>query len=232
MPGALEHKVVFSVRWENEWLLWVQREKNGLFIDEENWNEFVDDNRLAPNDVLIFTHEETMYFQVQIIKNGEKELMEAPPEVEPETEPLHPKPQETKTATASTSASASANGGMSSRVSQGCGNVKSHEQYLLNPKNAYFVKTVGKKNDVLYVRQPVIKEYGLKFGPVDSAINYHLPNGTEETALNKVYTGYPCFTGWGAICRTHKLQQGDTVVCELERSGDVVTAVRLHFVGK
>lgn len=78
----------------------------------------------------------------------------------------------------------------------------------------------------------MIKKYGLKFGTVDSPINYHLPDGTEEAAVIKVYTGYPCFTGWAAICRRHKLQQGDTVVCELERSGDVVTAVRLHFVDK
>lgn len=104
MPGVLEHSVVFNVRWENSWLLWVQREKKGLFIVEEDWNEFVDDNLLAPNDVLVFTHQDTMCFEVKIIKNGEKEIMTAPLEAEP----LHPKPhQETTTATAFTSASAS-----------------------------------------------------------------------------------------------------------------------------
>ncbi|CAA7023204.1 unnamed protein product [Microthlaspi erraticum] len=240
MPGALEHKVVFKVRWENSWLLWVQREKKDLFIDEEDWNEFVDDNCLAPKDVLVFTHDDTMCFEVQIFKNGEKELMTAPLEVKPETEPapvevkpksepLHPKPhQETTTATGSTSA----NGGKKSGSKQNRDNVKNPEQYLLNPQSPYLVRTLANRNDVLYFSQELIQKYDLKFGPVHSAITYILPDGKQD-AFFKIYSrNNYCFNGWSAVCRRLKLKAGDSVVCEFERSGGIVTALRVHLVKK
>uniref|UniRef100_A0A1J3H3I8 B3 domain-containing protein n=2 Tax=Noccaea caerulescens TaxID=107243 RepID=A0A1J3H3I8_NOCCA len=228
MPGALEHKVVFTVRWENSWLLWVEREKKGLVIEEEDWDEFVDDNHLGPNDILVFTHEDTECFEVQIIKNGEKEIMSVPLEVQPETEPLHPKPhQETTTATASTSA----NGGKKSRPKQGCHNVENPEQYLLNPQNAYLVRTLSKTNVTLYFYRELIEKYDLKFGPVNSAITYFLPDGKVD-AFFRIYSGYHCFTGWGAVCRRLHLKRGDRVVCEFERPGGMVTALRVHLVNE
>lgn len=107
--GAFEHRVVCSVCWGNSWQLWLQREKKGLFMIKEDWDEFVDDNLLGPNDVLFFSHEGTMFLQVRIFKNYGEEITSAPleaeSEAEPETEPLHPTSknfyQETTTASAS-----------------------------------------------------------------------------------------------------------------------------------
>lgn len=45
----------------------------------------------------------------------------------------------------------SPNGGTNDQAKQGCADVKNPEQYLLNPKNPYFVKTLTKKNDILVI---------------------------------------------------------------------------------
>jgi len=109
-PGAFEHRVVFSVRWGNSWQLWLEREEKDLFMIEEDWDEFVDDNHLGPNDNVFFRHDDKMFLEVQIFKNDGNEIIDAPPEVEPETEPFHPttpKNSHKETTTASASASAS-----------------------------------------------------------------------------------------------------------------------------
>ncbi|CAF2014658.1 unnamed protein product [Brassica oleracea var. botrytis] len=106
--------------------------------------------------------------------------------------------------------------------------VNNPEQYLSNPSNPFFVKTLGKKIVVLYVSHLVTEKYGLQFGPHNSPMLYLLPNEKIE-ANTKIYGGCACFNGWAVICRKYKLKQGDAVVCELERSGGVVTVVRLHF---
>lgn len=94
-PAAFEHRVVFTVPWKNSWQLWLQRDKNCLFMIKEDWDEFVDDNLLGSGDTLHFTHQEgTMYFQVRIFKKDGKEVISAPLEVEPETEPVLPNHQE------------------------------------------------------------------------------------------------------------------------------------------
>ncbi|ESQ32086.1 hypothetical protein EUTSA_v10004752mg [Eutrema salsugineum] len=233
-PGAFEHRVVFSVRWGNSWQLWLKRDKKGLFMEEEDWNEFVDDNFLGPHDVLFVTHEDTMNLEVRIYKNYihlMKEIISPPVEADPEAELLNPIPQNSHQETpASTSASASAS---ASGARQGCVPVINPEQYLVNPKSPYFVKTLTKKIDVLYVKQPVIDKYGLKFGPHKSTM-YYLIGKEKHEALTKIYCNGRnfCFSGWAAICRKYKLGEGDTVVCELERSGGVVTAVRVHFVNE
>lgn len=82
-PEAFEHRVVFTVPWNNSWQLWLQGDKNCLFMIKEDWNEFVDDNLLASDDTLHFTHQGTMYFQVRIFKKDGKEILSAPLEVEP-----------------------------------------------------------------------------------------------------------------------------------------------------
>lgn len=93
--AAFEHRVVFTVPWKNSWQLWLQRDKNCLFMIKEDWDEFVDDNLLGSDDTLVFTHQGTMYFQVRIFKKDGKEVVSAPLKVtEPETEPvLPPKPE-------------------------------------------------------------------------------------------------------------------------------------------
>lgn len=53
---------------------------------KEDWDEFVDDNFLGPNDTLVFTHQDTMYFQVQIFKKDGKEIISAPLGLEPQKE--------------------------------------------------------------------------------------------------------------------------------------------------
>ncbi|KAG7603449.1 B3 DNA binding domain [Arabidopsis thaliana x Arabidopsis arenosa] len=235
--GAFEHRVVFSVRWENSWQLWLEREKNELFMIEEDWNEFVDDNHLGPNDNLFIKHDETMNLEVQIFKNNGVEIIDVPLGVEPETEPFHPTPKKPhkETTPASSFASGSrcsANGGTNGRAKQRSSDVKNPERYLLNPENPYFVQAVTKRNDVLYVSRPVVQSYRLKFGPVKSTITYLLPGEKKEEGENRIYNGKPCFSGWSVLCRRHNLNIGDSVVCELERSGGVVTAVRVHFVKK
>ncbi|KAJ0248558.1 B3 domain-containing protein [Hirschfeldia incana] len=226
--GAFEHRVVFSVRWGNSWQLWLQRDKNGLFImEEEDWDEFVSDNFLAPNDVLFFIHVDTMFIEVQIYKQRShhlKEITSAPLEADPQAEVVTPVPQRSPLETPAY-APASASG-----AREVDDVVKNPEQYLSNPRNPFFVKTLGKKNDVLYVSHLVTGKYGLKYGPHYSTMHYLLPNERIE-ALTKIYGGCPCFSGWASICRKYKLKQGDSVVCELDRSGEgVVTAVRVHFV--
>lgn len=220
-PGAFEHRVVFSVRWGNSWQLWLQRDKNGLFMEEEDWDEFVTDNFLAPNDVLLFTHVDTMFIEVRIYKHDShhlKEITSAPVQAQVFT----PVPQNSPLETPAP-APASASGAR--QVDE---LVRNPEQCLVNPSNPFFVKTLGKKNDVLYVSHLVTAKYGLQFGPHDSPMFYLLPNEKIEAAT-KIYGGCPCFSGLAAVCRKYKLKQGDTVVFELERSGGVVSAVRLHF---
>ncbi|KAG2303548.1 hypothetical protein Bca52824_032199 [Brassica carinata] len=147
--GAFEHRLVFS---------------NGLFMEEEDWDEFVDDNLLCPNDILFFTHEDTMFTEVRIYKKDLpffKQVITAPQVLNPNPKaPSSAPPGFAPFASSSASASASA-----SRARQSCSPVQNPEQYLINPKNPYFVTTLSKKIDVLYVRHGVIQKYGLKFGP-------------------------------------------------------------------
>lgn len=83
---SFEHRVVFSVPWNNSWQLWLRPDKKGLFMIKEDWDEFVDDNFLGLDDTLVFTHQETMYFQVRIFKKDGKEIISAPLEFEPQKE--------------------------------------------------------------------------------------------------------------------------------------------------
>ncbi|KAF3485569.1 hypothetical protein F2Q69_00056289 [Brassica cretica] len=231
-PGAFEHRVVFSVRWGNSWQLWLQRGKNGLFMEEEDWDEFVSDNFLGPNDVLLFIHVDTMFIEVQIYKQDSyhlKEITSAPLQADPQAEVVTPLPQTSPPETpAPARASSKIIHAESSGARQADSLVNNPEQYLSNPSNPFFVKKLGKKIDVLYVSHLVTERYGLQFGPHNSPMFYILPNEKIE-ANTKIYGGCACFNGWAAICRKYKLKQGDAVVCELERSGGVVTAVRLHF---
>ncbi|KAJ4877599.1 B3 domain-containing protein [Raphanus sativus] len=152
-----------------------------------------------------------------------KEIVTAPLlEAEPESELLNPKPQTSNEETPASS-SASASG-----ARQGSAHVLNPEQYLFNPNNPYFVKTLTKKIDVLYVGHPVIEKYGLNFGPHKSPMYYIICNQKHD-AFTKIYGRNPCFTGWAALCKKYNLKQGDSVICELERSGGVVTSVRIHF---
>lgn len=61
-------------------------------MEEEDWDEFVDDNLLCPNDILLFTHEDTIFTEVRIYKKDYrffKQVISAPlaPQV------LNPKPK-------------------------------------------------------------------------------------------------------------------------------------------
>ncbi|KAL1224284.1 B3 domain-containing protein [Cardamine amara subsp. amara] len=265
--GTFEHRVVCSVRWGNSWQLWLQRDENGLFMIEEDWNGFVDHNLISPNNSLLFTHEETMFLEVRIFKSNGDEIMTSPLEVEPETEPVHPTPQSSHQETNFASASASgkdrknhldafqtqndsclvkpkfdsffvsilmefsAKGGTNGKNRDGASAaVKNPERYLLNPENPFFVKKVTKRNDVLYVSKVAIHKYGLKFGPASSTIYYLLHGEKKEEAKLKFYRDSPCFRGWDKLCRRHNVKIGDKMVCELELSGGLVSAVRVHFV--
>ncbi|KAJ4870754.1 B3 domain-containing protein [Raphanus sativus] len=117
---SFEHRVVFSVPWNNSWQLWLHPDKKGLFMIKEDWDEFVDDNFLGPDDTL---------------KDG-KEIISAPLGVEPKKE--------------TTSASTSASGRTTTRGRKSCANVQNPERYLLNPQNPYCAKTVTKSNHLLY----------------------------------------------------------------------------------
>ncbi|CAN6892481.1 unnamed protein product [Brassica oleracea] len=214
IPKAFEHRVVFTVPWNNSWQLWLQGDKNCLFMIKEDWDEFVDDNLLASDDTLHFTHQGTMYFQVRIFKKDGKEIISAPLEVEPP----HNSHQETTPASAS-------GGGRKSFA-----HVENPERYLFNPSNPYFEKTLTKTNTALYVSTPVVKKYELEFGPRNSSMHFLLPDGNKMEGFNKIYSGLHAFLGWADVCQKYNLKQGDTVVCEFELSGRVVTAVRVHFV--
>ncbi|KAL0856261.1 hypothetical protein Bca101_061414 [Brassica carinata] len=236
--GAIEHRVVFTVSWGNSWQLWLQGDKeDGLLMVKEDWDEFVDDNSLGPNDVLFFTHRDTMFIEVRIYKQDShifKEIFSAPLEAEPESELLDPKPQTSNEETPAFAASASSSASgkiLFFFLSNETEYVLSPEKYLFNPNNPYFVKTLTKKIDVLYVGLPVIEKYGLNFGPHNSPMYYIIRNQKHD-ALTKIYGRNPCFSGWAALCKKYNLKSGDSVVCELERSGGVVTAIRIHFVNE
>ncbi|CAH8284554.1 unnamed protein product [Eruca vesicaria subsp. sativa] len=213
-PEGFEHRVVFTVPWNNSWQLWLQRDKNSLFMSKEDWEEFVDDNLLCSDHTLVFTHQDTMYFQVQIFKKDGKEIISPPRGVEPEPETVLPKPQETFA---------------SGRGRQSFTHVENPERYLFNPQNPYFEKTLTKINTCLYVSSVVIKKYDLEFGPHSSPMYFLLPDGNKLEGFTKNYGGVHSFLGWAAVCQKYNLKQGDTVVCEFELTGRVVTAVRVHF---
>ncbi|KAF8097371.1 hypothetical protein N665_0290s0030 [Sinapis alba] len=215
---CFEHRVVFIVPWNNSWQLWLHPDKKGLFMIKEDWDEFVDDNFLGPDDTLVFTHQDTMYFQVQIFKKDGKEIISAPLGVEHKKE--------------TTSASTSASARTTTRGRKSCANVQNPERYLLNPQNPYFAKTLTKTNYMLYVGPPVVRQYGLEFGPIDSTMDFILPDGNKVDGLTKCYNGLHGFLGWADVCKQYNLKLGDTVVCEFELSGSVVAAVRVHFVNE
>lgn len=65
-------------------------------MEEEDWDEFVSDNFLGPNDVLLFTHADTMFIEVQIYKQSSyhlKEITSAPLQADPQAEVVTPMPQ-------------------------------------------------------------------------------------------------------------------------------------------
>lgn len=79
-------------------------------MEEEDWNEFVDDNLLCPDDIFLFTHEDTMFTEVRIYKKDYrffKQVITAP-------QVLNPKPKAPSSAPPGfapfASASASASG--------------------------------------------------------------------------------------------------------------------------
>lgn len=142
-------------------------------MEEEDWNEFVDDNLLCPDDILLFTHEDTTFTEVRIYKKDLpffKQVISAP-------QVLNPKPKAPSSAPPGFArfASASASGKTisfilsqtqnysaltlilfvyvlaASRARQSSSPVQNPEQYLVNPQNPYFVKTLSKKIDVLVI---------------------------------------------------------------------------------
>lgn len=143
-------------------------------MEEEDWNEFVDDNLLCPNDILLFTHVDTMFTEVRIYKKDYrffKQVISAPlaPQV------LNPKPKAPSSAPPGFAPFPSASGKTisfilsqtqnysaltlilfvyvlaASRARQSSSPVQNPEQYLVNPQNPYFVKTLSKKIDVLVI---------------------------------------------------------------------------------
>ncbi|CAH2053431.1 unnamed protein product, partial [Thlaspi arvense] len=232
IPKAFdEQRLVFSVRWENSWQVWLERDKKGLFMVKQDWDEFVDDNLLGPSDILVFTHQDTMHIEVRIFKKDGKEVFSVPLVVEPETETFHhhKQPQDShKETTTPASASGGTGTGRRGRVAK-CAHVENPERYLVNPKNPYFTKTLTKTNQLLYVSNLVIEKYELEFGPINSAMYFHLPGGEKQEGFTKNYGSSYCFLGWANVCQTCNLKEGDTVVCELELSGRVVAAVRVHL---
>lgn len=78
----------------------------------------------------------------------------------------------------------------------------------------------------------MIKKYDLEFGPHNSSIEFLLPDGSKLEGFTKSYSGLYAFSGWEDVCQKYNLKQGDTVVCEFELSGRVVTAVRVHLVSE
>ncbi|CAN8252275.1 unnamed protein product [Cochlearia groenlandica] len=222
---STEHRVVFSVRWGNSWMFWLEQDKKGsTFMIEEDWNEFVNDNFFGPEHTVIFTHEDTMFFQVKIFDKDEKEIMTYEALVaEPETKPEKQNPHKENVTTAF--ASSSANGGTNPNDA----NLEDPERYLLNPGNPFFVKTITKRNHVLYISRFAVKKYALKFGPPGSIINYILPDAKKAAKL-KIYGEHPCLSGWAELCRRNNIKLGDSLVCELELSGGLVTDVRLHLM--
>ncbi|KAG2317684.1 hypothetical protein Bca52824_020806 [Brassica carinata] len=123
-----------------------------------------------------------------------------------------------------------ASGGTTSRARKGFAHVKNPKRFLLNPRNPYFEKTLTKTNTVLYVNTWVIEEYNLEFSPRNTHIYFLLPDGERLDGYTKDYGGSHSFLGWAAVCQKYNLKTGDTVVCELELSGRVVSAVTVHFI--
>lgn len=125
---SFEHRVVFIVPWNNSWQFWLHPDKKGLFMIKEDWDEFVGDNFLSPDDTLVFTHQDTMYFQVQIFKKDGKEIISAPLGVEPKKE--------------TTSASTSGNTIQIKKKQSSCS---------LNSKPLYFISKTKRWTDYFFM---------------------------------------------------------------------------------
>ncbi|ESQ48124.1 hypothetical protein EUTSA_v10021356mg [Eutrema salsugineum] len=222
---SIKHRLVFSVHWGNSWQLWLQGDKKGLFMVKEDWDEFVDDNLLGPDDTLLFTHQDTMHFQVRIFKKDGKEINSVPLEVETGTEPFHPKPRNSLQ-------EATPGKRRPGRAGKNCSDVENLKRYLVNPQNPFFKKTLTKTNHILYVSSWVIEKYGLEFAPHNSEMYFHLPHGTKHKGFTKFYGRSHGFNGWEEVSERYNLKVGDSVVCELELSGGVVAAVRVHFLNE
>ena len=76
----------------------------------------------------------------------------------------------------------------------------------------------------------MIEEYDLEFSPPNTHMHFLLPDGETLDGYTKDYGGSHSFLGWAAVCERCNLRTGDTVVCELELSGRVVVAVRVHLL--
>lgn len=102
--GVFEHRLVFSVSWGNSWQVWLQRDENGLFMEEEDWDEFVDDNLLDPSDILIFTHVDTMFTEARIYKKDSRFFKQVISSPLLGAEAFNPKPQTSRQDTPSSAA--------------------------------------------------------------------------------------------------------------------------------
>ncbi|KAF3597828.1 hypothetical protein DY000_02026045 [Brassica cretica] len=172
--GAIEHRVVFSVSWGNSWQLWLQRDKNGMSL----WMTTCEVQTMSCsshtktqcslkcesiNKICTYSKKSSRCLFLKLSLNLKsltliprlltRKLL--PLALLPLLLPLHLLLQVEL-----------------HRVLAPVPNVQNPEQYLFNPNNPYFVKTLTKKIDVLYVRHPVIEKYGLNFGPHKSPMYY------------------------------------------------------------
>ncbi|KAF8069809.1 hypothetical protein N665_1131s0008 [Sinapis alba] len=59
-------KMVLKVPWGSSWTVKISKNPSFHYMEDDGWNQFVNDNALGENEYLTFTHEENMRFNVSI----------------------------------------------------------------------------------------------------------------------------------------------------------------------
>ncbi|CAN7037955.1 hypothetical protein BRARA_B00746 [Brassica rapa] len=68
-------KMVLKVPWGSSWTVKISKNPSFHYMEDDGWNQFVNDNVLGENEYLTFTHEGNMRFNVNIYEPDGKEML-------------------------------------------------------------------------------------------------------------------------------------------------------------
>ncbi|CAN8300425.1 unnamed protein product [Cochlearia groenlandica] len=64
--NEFSYKLVLKVPWGSSWPVKINKNPSFYYMEDHGWNQFLEDNALGENEYLTFTHEENMFFNVNI----------------------------------------------------------------------------------------------------------------------------------------------------------------------
>ncbi|CAH8320143.1 unnamed protein product [Eruca vesicaria subsp. sativa] len=68
-------KMALKVPWGSAWTVKICKNPSFYYMEDDGWNQFVNDNALGENEYLTFTHEANMRFNVNIYEPDGKEML-------------------------------------------------------------------------------------------------------------------------------------------------------------